>query len=226
MDERLKKLLAVAIEDVIQTGNPVGSQHLVEEYDLEMSSATVRNWFAELEEQGFLGQTHTSSGRLPTEKGYRLYVEELMHKRPLNKREVQDLEKAIDTADSDDQKNKAAAKFAAEAMGNAVVLGLHTANTYYTGLSQLFAQPEFSDWRRVVNFSGILDQLDDMLQAIRQKTFRDPTIMIGGECPFGSICGSVMLTLDDGTFMGFLGPMRMDYAKACSLMLAIKQKLK
>lgn len=226
MDERLKKLLAVAIEDVIHTGNPVGSQHLVEEYGLDMSPATVRNWFAELEELGFLAQTHTSSGRMPTEKGYRLYADELMQKRPLGKREMQELEKTIAESENQDQRTKAAAKFAAEGMGNAVVLGLHTADTYYTGLSQLFAQPEFNDWRRVVNFGGVLDQLDDMLQAIRLKNFVEPTIMIGRECPFGSICGSVMLTLDDGTFFGFLGPMRMDYAKACSYLLAIKQRLK
>jgi len=226
MDERLKKLLGLAIEDVIHTGEPVGSQRLVEAYGLEMSPATIRNWFGELEGLGYLTHPHTSSGRLPTEKGYRLYVDEIMAKKQLSKRDTQDLNKAIDIARDNDERKKAAAKCTGDITGSAVVLGLHKSDTYYTGLSHLFAQPEFSDWQRVVNFSSILDTLDDMLQRIRQDNYLDPVIRLGRECPFGSICGSVLVTMGDGSLFGVLGPMRMDYALAKAVLSSVKQKLK
>ncbi len=226
MDERLKKLLGLAVEDVIRTGEPVGSQRMVEAYGLEVSPATVRNWFGELEDLGCLTHPHTSSGRVPTEKGYRLYVDEIMLKKQLPKRDAQDLDKALSAEDLSDECKKAAAKCAAEITNGAVVLGLRRSDTYYTGLSHLFAQPEFSDWQHVVNFGNILDTLDDMLQRVRQEAYVEPDIRLGRECPFGSMCGSVLLTLGDGTLFGILGPMRMDYALAKSVLLHVKQKLK
>jgi len=66
MDEKLKKILGLVVEDLIRIGEPIGSQYFVEAHGLNVSSATIRNWFAELEEQGYLMQPHTSSGRQPT----------------------------------------------------------------------------------------------------------------------------------------------------------------
>ena len=75
MDTRLHTIFRLAVEDYISTGNPVGSQYLVERYKLDMSPATIRNWFADLEEAGYLMQPHTSGGRIPTEDGFRHYTD-------------------------------------------------------------------------------------------------------------------------------------------------------
>jgi transcriptional regulator of heat shock response len=223
MDDKLKKILCLVVEDLVQNGEPVGSQHFVEEHGLDVSSATIRNWFAELEEQGYLMHPHTSSGRQPTEKGYRLYVEELMDTHPLARRDLQAIEAAFRSADEPDRKLKSAAKAVAELAGNAVILGLGEADAYYTGLSQLFSQPEFGNWGSVVSLGNILDSLDEMLMHVRRERFVVPTYKLGMECPFGSVCGSALLTLNDGSFIAVLGPMRMDYRLAGAALNSIKQ---
>lgn len=78
MDERKIKILYSIIQDFICTGEPVGSRTLSKKYNLGVSSATIRNEMSDLEELGFLEQVHTSSGRKPSTKGYRLYVDKLM----------------------------------------------------------------------------------------------------------------------------------------------------
>jgi heat-inducible transcriptional repressor len=78
IDERKIKILQAIINDYIITGEPVGSRTIAKKYNLGVGSATIRNEMADLEELGFLEQPHTSSGRIPSNKGYRLYVDKLM----------------------------------------------------------------------------------------------------------------------------------------------------
>lgn len=78
LSERQKLILALVIRDYIDTAQPVGSQHLVEHYNLDVSSATVRNELVALTNMGYLRQPHTSAGRVPTEDGYRYFVRQLM----------------------------------------------------------------------------------------------------------------------------------------------------
>ncbi len=221
MDERLTQLLRLVIEDVIDTGDPVSSQRIVDTYKLGVSSATVRNWFAELESQGYLIQPHTSAGRLPTEKGYKLYVDELMERKPLGKRELQQIEQS---AKKSENGVKTTAKLMAGLFNGACLLGLNASDTYYTGLSQLFAQPEFKDWGRVVDLGEVLDQLDDVLGTIRRKVFHEPTPYIGSSCPFGSATGCVIVTLPDTSIASLLGPMRMNYKLGIALLDAFKHQ--
>jgi len=77
-ENRKKKLLQAAIYHYVRTGKPVGSQIIVDKYNFGMSSATVRNLLVQLEKEGYLQQPHTSAGRIPTDKGYRFYVDSLM----------------------------------------------------------------------------------------------------------------------------------------------------
>ena len=85
--ERKMKILEAVVETYIKTGEPVGSKALCDTLDFNVSSATVRNDMAELSGLGLLDQLHTSSGRVPTDLGYRLYVDELMKLRPLTRHE-------------------------------------------------------------------------------------------------------------------------------------------
>src|SRR5512140_1877489 len=79
LTERQKFLLALVVHEYARTAAPVGSRYLVENYRLDMSSATVRNELSALTEQGYLRQPHTSAGREPTEEGYRYFVGRLLH---------------------------------------------------------------------------------------------------------------------------------------------------
>jgi len=83
LTDRQKFLLTLVIHEYIRMAAPVGSGHLVEHYQLEMSSATVRNELAALTERGYLRQPHTSAGRIPTEEGYRYFVSRLVHEKDL-----------------------------------------------------------------------------------------------------------------------------------------------
>ena len=91
LDERKRKILNALIENYLETGEPVGSRTISKSSDLSLSSATIRNEMADLEEMGLIVQPHTSAGRIPTDEGYRFYVESLLnnHEIEVNKKERQ-----------------------------------------------------------------------------------------------------------------------------------------
>src|SRR3979490_3513408 len=84
LSERAQLLLKALIENYIRDGQPVGSRTLSRDSGLSLSSATVRNVMADLEELGFVASPHTSAGRVPTDKGYRFFVDTLLQLRPLD----------------------------------------------------------------------------------------------------------------------------------------------
>ena len=81
LDERKLKILQAIIKNYLETGEPVGSRTISKFTDLNLSSATIRNEMADLEEMGYILQPHTSAGRIPSDKGYRLYVDTMMETR-------------------------------------------------------------------------------------------------------------------------------------------------
>ena len=87
LDERKQKILHAIIQNYLETGEPVGSRTISKNYDLGISPATIRNEMSDLEELGYLTHPHTSSGRVPSEKAYRLYVNQMMNKRELTEEE-------------------------------------------------------------------------------------------------------------------------------------------
>ena len=84
LDERKLTVLRAIVEDYVSTTEPVGSKSLVDRHHFDVSPATIRNDMAVLEEQGFIAQPHTSAGRIPTDKGYRLFVDRLSSVKPLS----------------------------------------------------------------------------------------------------------------------------------------------
>ena len=84
MDDRKLEVLRAIVTDYVSSQEPVGSKSLVERHDLGVSPATVRNDMAALEEEGYITQPHTSAGRIPTDKGYRLFVDRLGSVKPLS----------------------------------------------------------------------------------------------------------------------------------------------
>lgn len=95
LTERKKRILRVIIENYIDTAEPVGSKAIAESSGLDISSATIRNEMADLEAMGYLEQPHTSAGRIPSPKGYRLYVNELMAHYRLSLQETERINKAL-----------------------------------------------------------------------------------------------------------------------------------
>ena len=97
LDSRKRKILQAIVEEYIDTSEPVSSGSLVKNEDLNCSSATIRNEMAELERIGFLEQPHTSAGRIPSEKGYRYYVDELLREDALSRKEMELIRDMLET---------------------------------------------------------------------------------------------------------------------------------
>lgn len=97
MDDRKRRILQAIIDDYIDSAEPIGSRTIARKHELGLSSATIRNEMADLEEMGYLVQPHTSAGRVPSDKGYRLYVDELMRVRELNEEEIERIRLDMET---------------------------------------------------------------------------------------------------------------------------------
>ncbi|WP_019877924.1 heat-inducible transcriptional repressor HrcA [Sporichthya polymorpha] len=98
LDERKLAVLRAIVQDYVSTEEPVGSKTLVERHNLGVSPATIRNDMAVLEEEGYIAQPHTSAGRVPTDKGYRLFVDRLAGVRPLTSPERRAIQQFLDSA--------------------------------------------------------------------------------------------------------------------------------
>src|ERR1700727_3678159 len=95
VNERAQLLLKALIENYIRDGQPVGSRALSRDSGLSLSPATIRNVMAGLEDLGFVASPHTSAGRIPTDKGYRLFVDSLLKLKPLQSEEIDDIERRL-----------------------------------------------------------------------------------------------------------------------------------
>ena len=95
LNDRKIKILEAIITDYVATAEPVGSRTIAKKYDLGISPATIRNEMSDLEEMGLIEKPHTSAGRIPSQMGYRMYVDNMMHKRVLTSEEVEFLKNAI-----------------------------------------------------------------------------------------------------------------------------------
>lgn len=97
LNDRKREILQAIIEEYIQTAEPVGSNTIVQKYNIDCSSATVRNEMADLEKMGFLDKPHTSAGRVPSAKGYRFYVDELLKEDNISIEEVMYIQSKLQT---------------------------------------------------------------------------------------------------------------------------------
>ncbi len=217
LDARKETLLKLTVRRYVKSAEPVSSEFLTEHSGLGVSSATIRNEMADLEEMGYVQQPHTSAGRIPTELGYRAYVEKFLEKKKPDGKVVGAIEEAVKDAQEDADKLRHAAKALAEASMETALVGFGPRHVYYTGLSNLFSKPEFRQLALVTTMSRMLDHLDEVMERVFPKVGSGITVLIGEENPFGSECGVIMAKAPLG-IVALLGPMRMDYDADYSLL--------
>ncbi len=220
MDPRKAAILEHVITAYTEAATPIGSRFLVESGSFDVSPATMRNELMELEEEGYLAQPHTSAGRVPTEKAYRYYVEHCIADRPLPERMTETIARRVREADDERVAMKELAKAAADISHAAILVGFSPHDAYYTGLSYLFSQPEFSQSAEVTSLSSVLDHLDEVMEKLASERADDFLVAIGSENPFGQAT-SVILVRHEGEdgpqLFGILGPTRMNYATNIAL---------
>lgn len=249
LTERQKEILFAIIEEYSEMAAPVGSVTLAKLFDV--SSATIRAEMAKLEHLGLIAQPHTSAGRIPTDAGYRLYVNSMTEEvdRELDEgepdyyasplqfrvqappsldRSAHALELRVSSQTRADYAIRGAVDSLVELTGN---LGLATIGDqlYLAGISRLFTQPEFSDSARVQAVAKLLDNLEPWL---REAAPGDPlNIFIGQENPIGKssevslIISKFRSPYSDNSYIGVLGPTRQNYSRVMSLVRHAGNKL-
>ena len=214
MNERRKNLLDIIITHYTKTAQPVGSKLIFEQGKFGLSPATIRNEMAELEREGFISQPHTSAGRVPTEKGYQFYVDNFLKIDSANKRQQDGLSKSLGSKKFESFAIKNLARTVAEMSSGAVFAAFTPNDFYYTGLSNLFGQPEFTRHQLVYDLSRVIDHFDQVIGKIFSILHQEVTVAVGGKNPFGRDCSSVVAKYQNQGregLIGILGPMRMDY---------------
>src|SRR3989338_7169900 len=142
LNERKSALLSAIIKEHISTGQTVASKALVDKHGFSLSPATIRNEMGDLEQSGYIYQPHTSAGRIPTEKGWKFYIENFLKDIELTDQHKKALDKTLkEHGLSYEGAIKSVAKQMADLSREAIFVGFAPDNFYYTGLSHLFAHP-------------------------------------------------------------------------------------
>ena len=216
MTPRQLLILQAIVELYAKTAEPVGSLALADQF--ETSSATVRSEMGELERAGYIMQPHISAGRVPTDRGYRAYVNALEPE--TNERTNRAVAKRVNGAGKADHAIKSAVETLASITHN---LGLATIsnNLYLSGMASLFQQPEFSGGAKAYEVARLLDSLEEWLA---EAAPNDPiSVYIGRENPIGRSSGATLIIsrfespYSDRSYIGVLGPTRQNYGSVISL---------
>jgi len=233
MNDRQKQLLSAIVELYTKMAIPVGSQALLDNYDFGVSSATLRSDMAILEEEGYLYQPHVSAGRIPTDTGYRIYVEEMMGDQDLSREDQRRLQKELLTLKAKHTRlGRTTAKLLSALSGNLAVSGIVDQDEFYDfGMRELIDNPEFQEMDALCRLVETLDSLDEQVDGIMLKLKDDETrIFIGNENPIVGINNCSMIvapyqTEEGRGMLAIIGPKRMDYAKNKSLIEYMKKLL-
>ena len=222
MTERQSKLLQAIVEQYAEVASPVGSSLLAKAFGV--SSATIRAEMAELERLGFITQPHTSAGRIPTDKGYRYYVNEIadtsVPEELAEKRAQRALSARVASGGLPEQTIRNTVDTLVELTHN---LGLATIGEqlYMSGLSNLFGQPEFMHAGQVQQVARLLDNLEPWLYEAAPN--QPLSVYIGHENPIGRGAGCSLIIsrfrspFSDSSYIGVLGPTRQSYRDVMAL---------
>ncbi len=214
MTSRQEQILSAIVEQYAEVASPVGSSLLAKLFNV--SSATIRAEMGELERLGLISQPHTSAGRVPTDKGYRFYVNNLNESQPslAESRGERALAARVASGSVPERTIRNAVDTLVELTSN---LGLATIGSqlYMSGLSNLFGQPEFMQAGQVQQVASLLDNLEPWL---REAAPNEPlSVYIGSENPIGRSAGASLIIsrfrspYSDRSYIGVLGPTRQSY---------------
>lgn len=219
MTDRQDKILRAIVEEYAEVASPVGSQLLARIFDV--SSATIRAEMAELERAGYIMQPHTSAGRIPTDKGYRHYVNHMTEgSLETSQRGERALSARIGEGSVPERAIRNTVDTLVELTQN---LGVATIGKqlYMSGLSNLFGQPEFIQQGQVQEVARLLDNLEPWLREVAPN--KPLSVYIGSENPIGRNSGCSLIIskfrspYSDKSFIGVLGPTRQSYKEVMSL---------
>lgn len=227
IDDRKIELITRLVDEYISTAHPVGSLFLVERYQLTWSSATIRNEMALLEEQGLMYQPYTSAGRVPTQQGYRLYIQYMKPAR-ISSKQAEQLTKTTETLeDTTSSELKKLCRTLADISGEVAFIRTET-HCLIAGMQNLSEKPEFANAEFMGEIVSVLDNLDELLQNIQNELSEEPKMFIGDEEHFSKQCSVFALAVsihNERVVIGLIGPIRMNYGKNNALLQTLSTLL-
>jgi len=244
LTNRQEKLINIIIEEYIKTAEPISSKALVMSRFFHLSSATIRNEMNDLEQMGFLAQLHTSGGRVPTDRAYRFYVDNLIGSDDFDINSS--WQKRVDlvlahTGNDPRDINKTVAQLLSDLSDNIIITGISEQDDFYkTGLASLFELPEFREINKVFRMTSFFDEFDRVFDQIEAEFFgairavnssEDINIFIGHENRHPSIKDETVMTVRYNLprhltgSLTLIGPTRMDYKKNIGLVRYTTDKI-
>jgi heat-inducible transcriptional repressor len=233
LSERQNLILGKIVEDYINSAKPVSSQFLEEEYDFDISPATIRIEMQKLTDGGYLFQPHTSAGRVPTDKAYRLLVDRLFEDE-LSKFDIEE----SDIRDWFEKEIENTFKFIQSLTKHLALASSALALSYLSkekflwkeGWEEILKEPEFNEREQVINFTEFLNNFEENIEKIKADS--GIKIYIGKENifpkakDFAVISSKFFLPEEGETILALLGPKRMAYSKNISLIKSLTEFLK
>ena len=230
MSSRRLEILRAIVDEYVATQEPVGSKSIADHHGLGISPATIRNEMAILEEEGLITQPHTSAGRIPTDRGYRVFVDKLATVKPLSTAERRAIETFLDSSNDLEELLKRSAKLLADitkqvAVVTYPILGESREKLAISGTAHLARSGEDLGF----TLSPILEALEEQVVLLRLLNEVHPTVhlRIGSEQNETNLQSTSLVTVGYGAdsaqlgAIGVLGPTRMDYAASIAAVDAV-----
>ena len=230
MSSRRLEILRAIVDEYVATQEPVGSKSIADHHGLGISPATIRNEMAVLEDEGLITQPHTSAGRIPTDRGYRVFVDKLATVKPLSTAERRAIETFLDSSNDLEELLKRSAKLLADitkqvAVVTYPILGESREKLAISGTAHLARSGEDLGF----TLSPILEALEEQVVLLRLLNEVHPTVhvRIGSEQNETNLQSTSLVTVGYGAdsaqlgAIGVLGPTRMDYAGSMAAVDAV-----
>jgi len=233
MNKRQVQILVAVIEEYTKTGLPVGSGVLVDKYCFDVSGATLRSDMVKLEELGFLHQPHTSAGRIPTDLGYRHFVEDVMPDRELTKKEQKDMQRELLQLRAQNSRlTRTTAKMLSTLSGYVAISGVPGKNDFSEcGLKGLLSEVDTENMDDICALAESLDYIDERCDELMTELSDGETkIFIGEENPISKTKDYSMVVSQyeqngEKGIVALIGPKNMEYEKNKSLINYVKKML-
>ena len=221
MHERRLEILRAIVDEYVATQEPVGSKAIAERHGLGVSPATIRNEMAALEHDGLITQPHTSAGRIPTNSGYRVFVDRIAEVKPLSNPERRAIESFMSGASDLEDVMSRTGKLLAQITKQVAVVQMPSQDrVVLSGTANL----ALSNHDEAAMLHPILEALEEQVVLLRLLSDSSPTVnvRIGDEQPSVGLRSTSVVTMGYGQgAIGILGPTRMDYASSMAAVHAV-----
>ncbi len=239
LTKRQEQILTAVIKEYTESASPVASNTLVKKYEFCLSPATIRTEMTRLEKIGFLYQPYTSAGRIPTDKGYRYFIDKLMEAYTLSCKDQNLIQRELlELKTKYNRLVKNTARILASLSDNLGLSSVLDLELFHgAGINKLIAEPEFTDSKDFAQMTETLDWFDENIERLFESlTTQAPQIYIGQENPliknlptkkpnYSMVIAGFQFPSGEKGLVAIIGPKRMKYARNVSLVRYVTELL-